>query len=232
MVDTTVNILHHPRLFSPGLVNTIVTDTAVGFIAARGIFDGYVPTDVEAAIEILLTGVQNELMGHNIIPIFEQSVVNFLNQGIISDIVVESAQLLYQSLTEFEQDEDRRATMEGNAILMTKVNITGVYIPPPEIEFDKVIVDTFDEDDNEFVDILLNTEEPYFKEVSAVSAVSMTNNDKSDSSLDEPFGKLGLVGGSIIIGLGVFICVGLTLVVLYNKKKRLDFIKTIGERSF
>ena len=223
-----MNVLHHPKLFTTGSVKVMVTKDAIDFINVRGTFDGAIPIDVQADIEVVLTGVQNAPMNSNVISLFEKSIVDFLNQEIASDIIIDAVTLLYQTLKESQ------ATLEGEdpiyvatSVLMAGVNITGAYIPPPEIEFDEVIIDTFDEDNEIFIDILVGTQEVYFQNVSKATATFINEPDK-----DEPFGELGVIGGSVIIAISALLCLSLAIVALYRNKKRLDFIEGRDDHIF
>ena len=232
-IDTEVNVLHHPKLFTITSVKVMVTKDAIDFINVRGTFDGNIPIDVQAGIEVFVTGVQNAPMSSDVILLFEESIVNFLNQEIESDVVIDTATLLYQTLKEPQTTlEDEDPINVASSVLIAGVNITGAYIPPPELRFDEVIIDTFDEDNEIFVDILAGTEEIYFQNVSNATASFIMYDGNNESDKDQPFGELGIIGGSLIIAMSVLLCLSLALVALYRNKKRLDFIEGHDDHMF
>ena len=216
VVNSNITINHHPYLFTEESVNLIVIDASHAFLNGRKnvMYNGRIPTQVTAKIIVTLVGVEfPRNMTKEEIDIFEASLLQFFNNELLSEnekypailvevVVVESQMLVedYESIV--ESNESKMEESDINVLEVT-VSVDGVYLPPPNITFDEVLVDTLDEEgDDEFIDILnknaLAENETFFIDVASASSRKV-DDDKDDDKDDGGIGEIviGLLVGSI-----------------------------------
>ena len=188
-VGTNIKISHHPYLYPKESVNLIIASESAEFTSERELYDGDVPTPLEAEVVLILKGVEPRLMEPEEIIILEMTIIEFLNDQLLSDsrkngtapILIEDAIITYQEIV-LSTGNDNSTTGNDNsttdiATLQADVIISGEYIPPPEVNgFGDIIVETIDEEDEEFVEVLTEnaaeSNETYFMAVNDVNAIT------------------------------------------------------------
>ena len=132
-------------------------------------------------------------------------VVTFDSQSLVVDVVgVQSEDVRF--LEEATLNETEISELTVNVV------VVGQYLPPPEIDFDNVVVEVFDSEGEqgdflELIDESNNTYfEPVIKDVSLVS-VEVTNDIPSTSRSDSFFGDLGEEGGIVVMSASSIVLV-------------------------
>merc|ERR1712226_769114 len=107
--------------------------------------------------------------------------------------------------------------------LTVNITVKGEYLPPPEIVFDDVVVEVFEEEEENYIGKIDESDNEYFEPVisktSVKAEVIVEVEPEISKSSGSPFGVLGDTGGitSIVIG-GIIIMVSVLL--LYKKQIR------------
>lgn len=174
-------------------------------------YNGMIPAQVTATIIVTLVGVEfPRNMKKEEIDIFEASLLQFFNNELLSEnennyppilveVVLVVSQMLVEDYESIVESNERNMEESDINVLEVTVSVDGVYLPPPSIEFDEVLVDTLDEEgDDEFMGILNKTahaeNETFFKDLASTS-----NRNGDDGEGDEGIGNvfIGLLVGSI-----------------------------------
>merc|ERR1712226_1112131 len=107
--------------------------------------------------------------------------------------------------------------------LTVNITVKGEYLPPPEIVFDDVVVEVFEEEEENYIGKIDESDNEYFEPVISKilvkAEVIVEVEPEISKSSGSPFGVLGDTGGitSIVIG-GIIIMVSVLL--LYKKQIR------------
>ena len=174
-------------------------------------YNGMIPTQVTATIIVTLVGVEfPRNMTNEEIDIFESSLLQFFNNELLSknendyppilvEVVVVVSQMLVEDYESIVESNERNMEESDINVLEVTVSVDGVYLPPPSIEFDEVLVDTLDEEgDDEFIDILNKNaqaeNETFFKDLVSASSKEV-DDDEDDGGIGEIV--IGLLVGSI-----------------------------------
>uniref|UniRef100_A0A7S2NR12 Leucine-rich repeat-containing N-terminal plant-type domain-containing protein n=1 Tax=Leptocylindrus danicus TaxID=163516 RepID=A0A7S2NR12_9STRA len=219
MVETEIDVKHNPVLYPEDAVSLVVVAESSEFIADYGTYAGSVPVQLDSQVELQVTGVTDRDMSPDEIQVFEDAVLNFLQDSLISGstssppIFVQNSTLVQQTISSLPSSsgggsdggDDNNGSDGGSSgsssssVLTAVVNVNGEYLPPPEIEFEDVVVEAFNDEGEEFTETLQESNDPYFSEVSAVSAKSISTDDDSSGGDEDAFGPLGMAGGVSII---------------------------------
>ena len=176
-------------------------------------YNGEIPEEVTAIITVTLVGVEDQrIMDEEEQDIFQDSLVQFFDNELLSEnegnpsirvkVIIVQSQLLVEKDKAVVESNQRRVEESDANILEVTVSVDGVYLPPPSITFDEVLVETLDEGgDDDFIEILNKNSdslnETYFKPVtSAVSSNDDENEDDEgirDIIIGVVFGAAGLV---------------------------------------
>lgn len=174
-------------------------------------YNGMIPAQVTATIIVTLVGVEfPRNMKKEEIDIFEASLLQFFNNELLSEnennyppilveVVLVVSQMLVEDYESIVESNERNMEESDINVLEVTVSVDGVYLPPPSIEFDEVLVDTLDEEgDDEFIDILNKNaqaeNETFFKDLVSASSKEV-DDDKGDEGIGNVF--IGLLVGSI-----------------------------------
>ena len=168
-VNSSISVMHHPILFTEESVSLVVTDSSNSYFneSERIRYNAYQLVEVLATITVTLVGVEDSrVMDQEEVLLFEGSLLQFYNNDLLSGndsksyIRVVSVKVLSQTLVEpydRSNDSNVRRVEEANVddTVEVTVSVDGVYIPPPEITFDQVLVETLDDEgDDDFIEIL------------------------------------------------------------------------------
>jgi len=112
--------------------------------------------------------------------------------------------------------------------LTVNITIRGEYLPPPEIEFDDVVVEVFEEDEDVYVEKIDKSDNSYFEpvisKISVEAQIIVEPEPEVSASLSEGsvFGLLGDTGGitSIVIGAVLVMVAFMVLYKKYTRKKQ------------
>merc|ERR1719223_2551718 len=226
VVNSSISVMHHPILFTEESVSLVVTDSSKSYFneSERIRYNAYELEEVFATITVTLVGVGDlRVMDDEEVLLFEGSLLQFFNNELLSGtesgtesgtndksyIRVVIVKVLSQILVEpsdRSNDSSVRRTEEANLndTVEVTVSVDGVYLPPPYISFDQVLVETFDDEgDDDFIEILNRDAdavgERYFNPVNSV-IVNIIDEDKQSSSiLGILLGLVGGVAGFVII---------------------------------
>jgi len=214
-----------------------------------------VPQPVSSQLSITFTGVDTEELEEEEQEIFVLTVFDYL-EDILGrwepPILVDSVSFDSQSLTfdvlatenatntmsRWLQDSNGEDVMVDNSTvpqITINVTVQGQYLPPPEINFDDVVVEVFDteEEEEEFIEAIDKSDNPYFEpfieelEVSVTVIKEVDTENKNKGFLSE-LSNIGIafiaVSSSFVMGV-----VALLMWQKHKKRKRaelatLDFI--------
>lgn len=212
-VDTIIGITHHPHLYPEESVDLIVTGVSAEFISERELYDGDVPVPLEADIVLILKGVEPRLMELEEREILEMTIIEFLNDKLLSDsrennsapILIEDAEITYQQI----MNSTAAANSTEEAILEAGVTVSGEYLPPPEVnDFGDVVVEAIDEDGEEFIETLEEnageSNETYFLYVSEVDAMT---EDAMGGDVYDIVAFAGYITAAFVGFAGVLSCI-------------------------
>lgn len=212
-VKSSISVIHHPILFTTESIDLVMTDSSNSFFNEKDRVrpNAYHLVQAYATITVTLVGVgDSRVMDDEEREIFEESLLQFFNNELLSEnnnypfVRVATVELLSQSLEEsFETSYDTNGE-DGLDTIAVTVSVNGVYLPPPEIIFDQVLVETLDEEgDDDFIEILNNDAdsvgETFFNSVHSAIG-SLTDEDGEEMGIFEII--LVLVG--VVIGLVAF----------------------------
>jgi len=244
VVETEIDVKHNPILYPDDAVILVVSAESSEFIADYGTYAGSVPVQLDSQVELQVTGVTDRDMTPDEILVFEDAVLSFLQDSLISGststppIFVQNSTLVQQTISsDGDGDNDGSdggssgsSSSSSSSVLTAVVNVNGEYLPPPEIEFEDVVVEVFNDEGEEFTEALQETNDPYFREVSAVSAQPVSTDD--DSGGEDAFGPLGLAGGVTIIIIALVIAFMGAFYVFWKKRGKANLMrKTMMHRT-
>lgn len=185
-------------------------------------YTGAIPRSLSANITLTLVGVPNQPMEESEWSACANTMGQFLRtdysrDGATSDQLVISirdvafvAQMTVQGEKERRMLQLRRRNLEATSVndadatLYYSSLISGEYLPPPEISnFGDVIVETFVENENEFVEILQPQGE-FFAGISSVSAyetsaMMVDSGEKNEDGDDKSGLLIGIIVGVVVI---------------------------------
>eukprot|EP00814_Leptocylindrus_danicus_P017342 CAMPEP_0116045444 /NCGR_PEP_ID=MMETSP0321-20121206/27622_1 /TAXON_ID=163516 /ORGANISM="Leptocylindrus danicus var. danicus, Strain B650" /LENGTH=368 /DNA_ID=CAMNT_0003526779 /DNA_START=15 /DNA_END=1121 /DNA_ORIENTATION=- len=191
-------------------------------IVAAQQYTGAIPRSLSANITLTLVGVPNQPMKESEWSACANTMGQFLRTdysraGAISDQLVISirdvafvAQMTVQGEKERRMLQLRRRNLEATSVndadatLYYSSIIRGEYLPPPEInDFDDVVVETFVENENEFVEIL-QPQGDFFAGISSVSAnetsaMMVDSGEKNEDGDDNNGVLIGIIVGVVVI---------------------------------
>eukprot|EP00816_Leptocylindrus_hargravesii_P009771 CAMPEP_0196806278 /NCGR_PEP_ID=MMETSP1362-20130617/6171_1 /TAXON_ID=163516 /ORGANISM="Leptocylindrus danicus, Strain CCMP1856" /LENGTH=355 /DNA_ID=CAMNT_0042179687 /DNA_START=96 /DNA_END=1163 /DNA_ORIENTATION=+ len=230
-VRSNFGINYASEYFSSDYVSLIMASGSNEYIAntfnsssivATQQYTGAIPRSLSANITLTLVGVPDRPMEKsewnacaNVMGQFLRT--NYSRAGAISNQLVISirnvafvAQMTVHGEKERRMLQEATSVNDADATLYYSSIISGEYLPPPEIsDFDDVVVETFAENEYEFVEILQPQGE-FFAEISSVAAnetsAMMVGSDEKNEDGDDNSGVLlgivvGVVAIVIIIGL-------------------------------
>jgi len=174
---------------------------------------------------------------------FEAATFDFLFDNLgqtLPPVLIEKVTFMSQSMSQpstgdesFSMDNENEPT---EAELTVNFGVSGEYIPPPEINFDEVLMEVFDEEgQDDYLEVLLASDNVYFDaapnlDILDVRVVDSVPDDQSSGSV---FGLLGDEGGYSVIGVGcatVLLIVGMLLHEKHSRRARTrqrnEFLKT------
>ena len=251
-IDTNVTITRYPVMFSQSRSNLIVLNTVLSFMDERQIeYEPLVPVPktVTTKISITFSGVSSEEMDDDATSEFVDTLNDFLEEilglmepPILVDDVIFDHQTLSVNVTGYEEQLESRLlknagirqdsnganftnTTENNELTIF-VTVVGEYLPPPEVDFDVVIVDAFDEDGREdFIVAIDESDNAYFEPVIQRIKVKSVETEAdpittSARSEENVFGTLGLAGGLIVILFSSILFVIISAL-LWRKRSRI-----------
>jgi len=170
------------------------------------------PDDVESILSIVFSGVPAKEMNEVEVEAFEATTFDFLVDNLgqtMPSVLVEEVTFLSQSLSQSSPgNESSSPDSEEEPVaakLTVNVGVSGEYLPPPEINFDDVLVEVYDEEgQHDYLEFLLLSDNEYFNaatnlDIVDVRVVDSVQEDRSSGSV---FGLLGDEGGYSIIGVG------------------------------
>ena len=209
-INTNVNVTRYPVTYSTNRSELIVLSSVLDFMEERDISIVplvSVPDDVESILSIVFGGVPAKEMNEVEVEAFEATTFDFLfdNLGQMSSpVLVEEVAFLSQSLSQLSTGNDSEEEPAA-AELTVNFGVSGEYLPPPEINFDEVLVEVFDEEgQDDYLEVLLASDNEYFNaapdlDIVDVRVVDSVQEDRSSGSV---FGLLGDEGGYTVIGFG------------------------------
>jgi len=258
-VSTIVTVTRYPVHFSDDRSNLIVVSTVLEYMEDSEIeIVPYVPVPqpVSSQLSITFNGVDAEELEEEEQEIFVLTVFDYL-EDILGrwepPILIDSVSFDSQSLTfdvlatenatktmsRWLQDSNGEDVMLDNSTvpqITINVTVQGQYLPPPEINFDDVVIEVFDteEEEEEFIEAIDQSDNPYFEPfiedievfVTVIKEDFATEN-KNDGFLSE-LSNIGIaliaVSSSFVMGV-----VALLMWQKHKKRKRaelatLDFI--------
>jgi len=224
-VSTNVSILHYPVTYSIERTELIVLSTVLNFLEDRSVIPISVqPETVTTSISMIFSGVQPEVMDVEeqtdfigVVFDYLEDILGRFDPPILVEVVTFDSQSLVVDVVGVQSEDVRfleEATLNETEISELTVNVVvvGQYLPPPEIDFDNVVVEVFDSEGEqgdflELIDESNNTYfEPVIKDVSLVS-VEVTNDIPSTSRSDSFFGDLGEEGGIVVMSASSIVLV-------------------------
>ena len=259
-IDTNVTVTRYPVMFPQNRSNLIVLTTVLGFMDERHI--EYiplvpVPRIVTTKLSITFNGVVNDEMDEDQTADFVDTLFDFLEEilglfepPILVDDVIFDHQTLSVNVTGYEQESDMRLlradtredyksanntnSTESNELTIV-VTVVGEYLPPPDIDFDDIVIDAFDEEGQEdFIVAIDESDNAYFEpvidKISVKSVATVNDLDLVASSRngDSAFGSLGVTGGVIVVvASSVFTVIVAAL--LWRKRARIILSKKLDE---
>ena len=235
-VDTSANVTQYPVMFPEKRSSLIVVSKVLDFMEEREIeIEPLVPIPQTVTTEISITfkGVQSKELDEEDEEEFIETVFDFLEEilGLFDPpILVEDVQFNSQTLTvdviatevPESSSNSRQAgsglneTSDEYASITINVTVVGEYLPPPEIDFDDVVVEVFDEEGQEdFIEAIDENDIEYFEPVIdkvSVKVVTVEKIEVQNSKGNGLFGDLGDdVGIALIAAPFVFIVIVLIL---------------------
>ena len=213
-VNTNVNVTRYPITYSTIQTELIILSSVLDFMEDRDIAIVplvSVPYDVESVLSTTFGGVASFEIDEPEVEAFEATTFDFLfdNLGPSSPpVLVENVTFLSQSLS-LSSSGDGSSSVDseegqGDAEMIVSFGVSGEYLPPPEIDFDDILVKGFDEEgQQDYLEILLSSDNDYFNsapdlEILDVRTVQEISKETSNESL---FGALGDEGGYTIIAV-------------------------------
>ena len=211
-VNTTIEVHYDNKEFDGKYVRLLVLDNFLRFFMENIPIDvtltgGETMSDEMAELNVGLAGVDRRYMNETEQIVFSESILEFLRgQWATKDPPVIMANVTFLSQTLFNEDEESNRYLnetiatDAPAIDVTVI-VEGFYLPPPEVVFDDLIVETFTENKDKFTEIL--NDHPFFENAD-VTGVSATSIDDDPNSVEMPafvvtetkttFGPLGKTG--------------------------------------
>uniref|UniRef100_A0A7S2NT60 Leucine-rich repeat-containing N-terminal plant-type domain-containing protein n=1 Tax=Leptocylindrus danicus TaxID=163516 RepID=A0A7S2NT60_9STRA len=214
-VSTTIEVHYDKTEFDEDYARLLILSNFLGFMEIRSIDvtlidgDGSI-NDETAKLSLELGGIESRLMSGTEQAELSESILEFLReQWALSDPPIHAANVTFLSQTILIEDEGSRRNLNENItantpVIGVTVIVEGYYMPPPDVEFDEVIVESFMEEEDAFVEILNNYPSFENASVAGVSAISMVDAVKTSAafvtestSTFGPFGKEGTMGLAI-----------------------------------
>ena len=235
-ISTVANVTQYPVMFPEVRSHLIVVSKVLDFMEDREIVITPlvpVPQEVSTEISITFTGVQNNELDDENEVAFTETVLDFLADilGLFEPpILIEDVQFNSQTLTvnviateavgsssDNRRLESSHNETENEYAITINVTVTGRYLPPPDIDFDSIVVEVFDEEGQEdFITAIDENNIDYFEPVVTQISVSVETVEKeiveSKKKSKGLFGSLGDEGGiALTISPLVFIIIILIL---------------------
>jgi len=241
MIETNVNVTRYPVQFSTDRSELIVLSTVMNYMENREIQIAPLvqgPVLVTTTVSITFGGVNADEMTIGEQEEFLVTMVEFLDDylGMLEPpVLLTELQFDSQSLTvtaimsdtsttgsSGRQLEEATQGSDATTSNTTTINditvnvvVIGEYLPPPEIEFDEVIVEVLGNEDTQedFIDAIDNSDNSYFEPVIDNMKIMdvKTFNEDSESSSNS---KDTVVG--IVIALSSALMLTLLMALLYR----------------
>ena len=241
-IETNVNVTRYPVQFSTNRSELIVLSTVLNYMEEREIqitpHAEQVPVLVTTTISITFGGVDADVMTAGELEEFRITMFEFLDDYLgmleppvlLTDLIVDSQSLAVNattSVTSISNSIERQleeAYQDGDATSsnMTTINeltvnvvVIGEYLPPPEIEFDNVVVEVLDNEDTQedFIDAIDKSNNSYFEpvidNVQIVSVKTFDENSESSRNSEDKFVE-------IVIGVTSAVLLSLLVALLYR----------------
>ena len=218
----------------------IVTSETLEFFHERSInvlTGGSSPEKVSGQISLNIFGINPREMNEEETTMFEHSLLSFLRRflswnspSIFIERVIFDAQELKIHLPigagERLLSNESSIGEDTSHELTVVITVDAEYLPPPEIDVDDIIVETFHEEEEEFISIVAESENTYFEgtyEALSFAAVSIYANQSIKKSQGETssFGSLENDGGIAVICCS-FLIVSIILCLCWRKHYRIE----------
>jgi len=245
-VSTNVTVTRYPVHFSKDRSNLIVVSTVLDYMEDSEIeIVPYVPVPqpVSSQLSITFTGVDPKELEEEEQEIFESTVFEYLDDilgrwepPILVDSVSFDSQSLSlnvlakenetSSMSRWLQDSNGDNVLPDNSTvpqITINVTVQGQYLPPPEINFDDVVVEVFDteEEEEDFIKAIDESNNPYFEpviedlDVSVVVIKEVERKNKNNGF----FSELGNVGIALISVSSSFV-LGIIALLMWQKRRK------------
>lgn len=241
-INTLVSVEHYPVQFPPERVGLICVSKTLDFMEERSITITPlvpVPQPVETRISLTFKGVDPMIMTTEEIASFVDTTFEFLRDVLgrydppilIEDVAFDAQELRFDVIaTEDARPSERNLNQtdlvsEETASLKVNITVYGEYLPPPEIVFDAVVVEVFENEEEAYIEQIDESDNAYFEPVISKISVSAeaipdVEAEISKSSSESAFGILGDEGGVATIMIGCVVVL-IIFAVIYRKHTRL-----------
>jgi len=236
-INTNVTVTRYPVTYSTNRSELIVLSSVLDFMEERDIAIVplvSVPDNIESILSIVFGGVPANEMNEVEVEAFVATTYDFLFENLgqaLPPVLVEEVTFLSQSLSQPSTNDESSSEDDGDepagAELTVNLGVSGEYLPPPEIIFDEVIVEVFDEEGQEdYLEVLLTSDNKYFEVAHSLDIldVQVLDSVAEDRSSGSVFGLLGDEGGYSIIFIGCAIV--LLIVGVLIREKHLRYART------
>jgi len=149
------------------------------------------PTDVSTRIEMTLPDSTQTLMDAETNDIFSDVTMNFFLKQLSANkpnpIYTKSILIVDQVLNQKKYDSStesqRRLSNSTLSDLEVTLDVVGMYLPPPEIDFSEVVVDIFEDEDTSFILINdLKGSSEFFSNLSSIKVEAMPHSENSGNN--------------------------------------------------
>uniref|UniRef100_A0A7S2NQE6 Uncharacterized protein n=1 Tax=Leptocylindrus danicus TaxID=163516 RepID=A0A7S2NQE6_9STRA len=198
-----------------------------------------IPQQVETRISLTFKGVEPMIMTTEEIVSFVDTTLEFLRDVLgkydppilIEDIAFDAQELRFDVVAtedagpSEERNLNQTVVVSEEASLNVNITVFGEYLPPPEIVFDDVVVEVFEDDEEAYIEQIDESDNAYFEPVISKISVSAeaipdVEAEISKSSSESAFGILGDEGGVATITIGCVVVL-IIFAVIYRKHTRL-----------
>jgi len=241
-VSTYVTVVHYPVTYPVDLCEVIITSKTLEFVRDRSINSvlagGASPEKVISLISLTIYGTNPTEMNEDESGLFTDSVLAFLRKflswnspSIFVEGVAFDAQILgiYSPIDYSERLLSNESSPIGENIshkLTVSITVEAEYLPPPEIDVSDIIVETFNEEEEDFIEIVEDSENAYFEgtyDIISFRAATVDVNQSIQKSQGETsnFGALGNDGGITVIVCS-FLIFSIILCLCWRKHYRIE----------
>ena len=203
-----------------------------------------VPQPVSSQLSITFTGVDPEELEEEEQEIFELTVFEYLDDILgrweppilVDSVSFDSQSLSFDvlatengtsSMSRWLQDSNGGNILPDNSTvpqITINVTVQGQYLPPPEINFDDVVVEVFDteEEEEEFIKAIDESNNPYFEpvikdlDVSVAVIKEEVDIENKNKGFFSELGNMGIVFISVSSG----IVLGIVALLMWQKRRK------------